>query len=73
MPVNPTSKRFVEDDLANRDVHLDVAEVRKGDQAGCRQLLVDVLLSCLTATSKVSLEVRTDLDVEDVTHSPMTR
>ena len=59
MPVNPMSKRLVEDDLANRDVQLDVAEVRKDDPAGCRQLLVDVLLSCLMATSRVSREART--------------
>ena len=71
--LNPTSKRLVEDDRANRDVQLDVAEVRRADSIGCRQLLVDVLLSYLMATSKVSLEVRTDLDVEDAMHSPMTR
>ena len=70
--MNPMSKRLVEDDRANRDVQLDVAEVRKDNQARCRQLRVDVLLS-LMAMSKVSWEAHKDLDVEDVMHSPMTR
>ena len=70
--MNPMSKRLVEDDRANRDIQLDVAEVRKDNQAGCRQLRVDVLLS-LIAMSKVSREAHKDLDVEDVMHSPMTR
>ena len=46
MFANPMSKRFVVDVPANLDVQLNVAEVRRDEQVGCRQLLVDVLLNC---------------------------